>query len=202
MVGGALGGQGAVDQPQEVHLLHPVHLLRPVQTIPLESTKGFLRVFSLTLNRVLAGGCDSRAWYHAAMGRHDPINGVCHPGRDFDVDPSMAHVGLRAHLGVCASLNRGRIPRHISKVFPPKPFFNVFCRRYLSPRRVSSIKAATRCVLARGLFADCSRLKISSRIIPHYQYPLHNSQDVTTTQFWGNLTSTITSREELQEHLA
>ncbi|MQL86268.1 hypothetical protein Taro_018799 [Colocasia esculenta] len=70
-----------------------------------------------------SGGRNSRAWYRAAQGRRDPMKSVCDPGHNFDVDPSTARVGLRARLGVCASLNRGRIPLCISEVFPPKPLF-------------------------------------------------------------------------------
>ncbi|MQL77832.1 hypothetical protein Taro_010239 [Colocasia esculenta] len=101
--GGALGGWGAVDRPQEAHLLPPFHLLRPVQTDLLESTKG---------------GRDSRPYYRAAQGRRDPMKGVHHPRHDFDVDPSTARVGLRARLGVCANLNHGRSPgRRILSTF-------------------------------------------------------------------------------------
>ncbi|MQL99687.1 hypothetical protein Taro_032409 [Colocasia esculenta] len=97
-----------MDRPQEAHLLPPFRLLRPVQTDLLELTKG---------------GRDSRPWYHAAQGRRDPMKGVRHPGCNFDVDSSTARVRLRARLGVCANLNRGRIPGRVSEVFPPKPFF-------------------------------------------------------------------------------
>ncbi|MQM11840.1 hypothetical protein Taro_044751, partial [Colocasia esculenta] len=90
-----------MDRPQEDHLLPSFRLLQPVQTVLLESTKGSER--------------DSRASYHAAQGRHDPMKGVRNPGHDFDVDPSTARVRLRARLRVCISLNRGRIPRCVSE---------------------------------------------------------------------------------------
>ncbi|MQL77737.1 hypothetical protein Taro_010151 [Colocasia esculenta] len=82
--------------------------------------KFFFCVFGLAPNHIQAGGRDSRTWYRAAQGRRDPMNGVRIPGRDFDVDPSTARMGLRARLGVCGSLNSGWISRRVSEVFPPK----------------------------------------------------------------------------------
>ncbi|MQL69765.1 hypothetical protein Taro_002085 [Colocasia esculenta] len=49
---------------------------------------------------------------------------------------------------------------------------------------------------ARGLFADCSRLGISSRIIPNNLYPLGNSLDVTRHDAWREKESALDARRE------
>ncbi|MQM06614.1 hypothetical protein Taro_039441 [Colocasia esculenta] len=47
------------------------------------------------MNRVQAGGCNSRAWYRAAQDQRDPMKGICAPRHDFSIDQSTPRVGLR-----------------------------------------------------------------------------------------------------------
>ncbi|MQL73353.1 hypothetical protein Taro_005696 [Colocasia esculenta] len=57
-----------------------------------------------------ASGCDSRAWYHTAQGRRDPMKGICIPGHDLGVDQVHASRGFTRRLGVWAALKHGVRP--------------------------------------------------------------------------------------------
>ncbi|MQL73346.1 hypothetical protein Taro_005699 [Colocasia esculenta] len=69
-------------------------------------------------SRPKAGGRNSRAWYHAAQGRRNPMKGVHIPGCDLGVDQVHASRGFARHLGGRAALKYGVRPRRVSEGFP------------------------------------------------------------------------------------